>query len=135
MGTPTERQETTEYAIKRINENLVPERYNVAMLLAFIYLSIRLRSLLTDHLAPSNPKWKETHSVLGSLGFRSLLKHCKESHLITQEERDNLSKLGDKRNYIAHESVLWRALTDADIANIKEHCEFAKAFLQGHSQV
>lgn len=133
MGTPTERQETTDYAVKRIDENLTPERYNVALLLAFIYVSIRLRSLLTDHITPSKPMWKETHRVLGSLGFRSLLKHCKEFRLITKEEGDKLSKLADKRNYIAHESVLWRSLTDADIANIKEHCEFAKTFLRSHS--
>lgn len=129
MGTPTERRETTDYAVKRIDENLVPERYNVALLLAFIYLGIRLRSLLADYITPSKPKWKETHRVLGSLGFRSLLKHCKEFHLITEEERDMLSRFADKRNYIAHELVLWRSLTDADVANIREHCEFAKTFL------
>jgi hypothetical protein len=133
MGTPTEKQETTEYAIKKIDENLAPERYNVAILLAFIYLGIRLRSLLTDQISPDKPKWKETHRVLGSLGFRSLLKHCKEFDLITEDERDKLSKLADKRHYIAHESVLWRSLTDADVTNIKGHCEFAKKFLRDHS--
>lgn len=133
MGTPTERRETTDYAVKRINENLAPERYNVAILLSFIYLGIRLRSLLTDHIAPSKSKWKETHRVLGSLGFRALLKHCNEFRLITDDERDQLSKLADKRHYVAHESVLWRSLTSTDVANITKHCEFAKEFLTNHS--
>lgn len=133
MGTPTERQQTTDYAIKRIDENRSPERYTVALLLSFIYVNIRLRSLLTDHISPTKRKWKETHKILGSLRFPQLLKYCKEFGLISDDEREKLQDLENKRNQVAHESVMWKSLTTQDLTSMERHCRFAKDFLGDHS--
>jgi len=130
MGSSEERDGTTRNAIKAINENLNRDGYNAALLHSFIYVNIRLRSLLTDYLSPTQPRWKETHSVLGSLQFPRLLKYCKDYRLIDESDKDKLDKLAHKRNNIAHESVLWRAPTPADIVNIEGHCQYAISFLR-----
>jgi len=130
MGNPTEKTKTTDYVIKTIRANLNAQGYTSAILLSFIYVNIRLRTLLTDYLSPAREKWKETHAILSSLQFPRLLKYCKTYKLIDEGEREKLAKLADKRNYLAHESVLWRKLTQEDVNNIEQHCQFAITFLK-----
>lgn len=52
----TEREETTQYVIKTIDSCLEREEYTSALLLSYIYASIRLSTILTNYLSPNNDR-------------------------------------------------------------------------------
>jgi len=131
----TEREETTKYVVTTIDTFLKREEYTPAILLASIYVSIRLRSKLIDYSSPSKDKWKENHAKLDRLTFNGLLTRCKKVRIITKEDYDKLNDLREQRNNVAHESKLWREPSSNDIEDIKQNCEFVKNFLQRTNQV
>lgn len=128
--TPSEREETTEYAIKSIDSLLAGNYYAAALLLASTYSHIRLRTLLTDYISPPKDKWKETHSILSRLPFYKLLAHCEKNGKLEQTDPTKLKNLQDKRNKVAHETELWKELNQTEIGEIKQKCEFVKDFLK-----
>jgi hypothetical protein len=126
----TEREETTQYAIKIIDSCFKRNEYTSALLLSFIYASIRLSTILTNYLSPNDDKWKETHKILNKINFSVLIKQCKDKNILSKDDYNKLDKLRILRNNIAHESILWKELSEDEIKNIKEKCESVKNFLQ-----
>ena len=63
----TEREETTDYAKKKVNKFLKNKEYISALLLTSIYMNIRLKTLLTNRLSPAKEKWKETSNSVDSI--------------------------------------------------------------------
>ncbi len=136
MGDFSEREETTTYARDKINSFLRNKEYHLALLIAYIYAGIRLRSLLTDWIKPQinepkDKKWKKTAEIFKSLTFSGLLKNCKKMGLLKNDEFKTLDDLREKRNDVAHESRTWR--NDLDLAEenkIKKICESVIVFLE-----
>ena len=124
----TERQETTEYASKTINSYL-KDKHTVALLLASIYADIRLRTLLTDLVSPKK-KWKQTSEILDELDLFKLIKLCSKYKLLRDNEEKKLHRLREKRNKVAHESKMWKKLSDKEKREITELCRFAIGFLE-----
>lgn len=116
--------------MERIEKELSDKEYFTALLLSFIYSSIRLRSLVADYLGPSRAKWKETHTVLSFPSFKRLLDYSKKQGIIGLEQYKGLDNLRIERNHIAHESTKWRHLKKQDMAKMEDACEFAVVFLK-----
>lgn len=131
MGEPSEREETTNYAKETINAFLDKREYHFALLLSYIYVDIRLRSLLTDWIKPAKKRWKKTSEILSWIGFRGLVIKCDKLGLLSNEERENLDELREKRNKVAHESTLWKGGVQPDEEKkIKRLCKSAIKFLE-----
>jgi len=128
----TEREETTDYAKRKIDSFLENHEYLSALLLASIYVNIRLRSLLTNRLSPPKNEWKKTAQVLDSLyGFKKMVSLCDKLGLIPNKPKI-LKNLWDKRSSVAHESTLWKEeeLSDEEKKEITHLCKSAIKFLQ-----
>lgn len=78
----SDRWHTTRFASTQVNNLLLRKEYSSALLLAFIYVDIRLTTLLTDSLSPSKHKWQEIADLVGSLGFRRKFELCKKKGLL-----------------------------------------------------
>lgn len=129
----TERQETTDYAVEKILLNLEGEEYFPALLLSFIYASIRLRSLVADYLRPTNKTWKRTHEFLSIPAFSQLPRYANENKVVTKRQYRGLDKLRKIRNKIAHESTPWRHPKPDDTNRMIASCHFAISFLKDTS--
>jgi hypothetical protein len=128
----TEREQATKYAVDQIQEYLIKDYdYTSALLLAAIYVHMRLKSLLTDRLSPDKKQWKEVHVRLGDLlGFRRTVSICKSLGLVSEEMSKNLKELYDMRSEVAHESRIWRELKNLDVEKVKRLCKCAIEFLE-----
>ncbi len=129
----TERVETTDYATKKINSFLENHEYLSALLLASIYVNIRLRSLLTNRLSPPKNEWKKISQALDSVyGFKKMVSLCDKLELIPTGKPRILKSLWDKRSKVAHESTLWKEeeLSDDEKKKITNLCKCAITFLQ-----
>jgi hypothetical protein len=135
LGDLSEREETTDYAREKINLFLKNKEYHLALLIAYIYAGIRLRSLLTDWIKPQinepkDNKWKKTAEIFKSLTFYGLLKNCEKLGLLVNDEFKTLDDLREKRNNVAHESRTWKNGIDlAEENKIKRICKSVIAFL------
>jgi hypothetical protein len=132
MGKQTEREKTTTTA-KELSTNLLSEKqYTSALLVSTIYVDMRLRSLITDRLSPPKGKWQEISNTLNNLSFNSLLTLCEKLGLSTRYNFDinPLKKLWNERCKIAHESTLWRELSEKDIERIRSLCNSANDFME-----
>ena len=78
-----DRWHTTRAASTRVQDLLSHNEYSSALLLAFIYVDIRLTTMLTDSLSPPEHKWDETADVIGSLNYRRKVELCRKKHLLT----------------------------------------------------
>ena len=134
MGTRSVRKKTTEYASKIIDSYLHKSKpeYTVALLLSSIYADIRLRTLLTDLISPTTKnKWEITSSeILGKLNLMNLINLCYDHKLINKNQKKNLHALRVKRNKVAHESELWKRLSEDDQKEIENLCKFTIQFLE-----
>ena len=131
MGDPIERKETTNYAKKNINTFLKKQEYISALLLVWIYVDIRLRTLLTDFIEPQNSRWNETSEILGKISTKELIILCfKKYKLILKDQNKVLHQLNEKRNKVAHESSLWRTVPQDDQVEIEGLCKSAIQFLE-----
>jgi len=127
----TEREETTKYAQEKIRKYLENCDYTSALLLSHIYVDMRLRSLITDWLSPPEGKWKTTSKeILTELKFWQLKKICRQRELLCGDENKELEKLERKRNYIAHESKLWKSISPDERVQIEHLCRFTIQFLE-----
>jgi hypothetical protein len=126
---PTEREETTSYAVDRINRDKNQDVYT-ALLLSFIYCNIRLNSLVTDHLSPKEGMWEKTQDFVGELYFFPLLGYAKKHGILTDERYKGLNDLREKRNKVAHESTPWRHPQKEQMRGFVKACEFAVKFLK-----
>ena len=125
----SEREETTKYASKKIKSYLDGEDYTSALLLSSIYVNMRLRSLLADRLFPPRNKWKAVSNKL-DVGFNRLLNLCQELGLLHGFNKKPLKNLWEKRCNVAHESKLWKELSQKDKEDIRQLCESAIKFLE-----
>lgn len=135
MTDQTARQNTTKYAVERIEREL-GENFDwiTALFVSAIYVDIRLRSLLTDRLAPDKAKWEEVHRRLGDLwGINRRITLCNNLGLITDDVARNLKSLWDVRSETAHESRIWVELKEKDKERIGHLCEEATKFLRDTS--
>jgi hypothetical protein len=130
-----DRENTTRRASAKIDDFLSRREYVSALLLVFIYVDIRLTTLLTDRLSPSKEKWEEIYDLIGSLSFRRKVELCTKKGLfdhlpLKPKQLDKeFKKLGDKRNDAAHETRLWKTIDRQDAIAIGKRCQFAKEFL------
>jgi len=129
IGRPSEREKTTEYASRIINSYLKNKEYTSALLLSSIYANIRLRSLITDWLSPPRNKWKKASEIL-TLGFRRLVDLCDKLKLLHDNEKKTLYELWDKRCNVAHESKLWKKLSEKEKKKIDHLCKSTIQFLE-----
>jgi len=125
----SEREETTKYARERIDTYLKNDDFISALLLASIYLNIRLKSLLADRLSPPKAQWRKTSRML-DIGFNRLVNLCNQLGLLKHHNPKNLKKLWDKRCKVAHESKLWRGLSQRNKEDIDRLCRSAIEFLE-----
>ena len=127
----SEREETTKYANNIVSSYLKKKEYTSALLLASIYVNIRLKSLLTDRLSPSKSKWRSVSKKL-NFSFNNLLDRCNRLGISKKYDFNPkyLKKLWKMRCSIAQESKLWKKLSEKDEENIEELCLSAKAFLE-----
>jgi len=132
MGNKTEREETTIRAKGLITTFLGEKQYTSALLLSTIYADMRLRSLIADRFSPPKDKWQEVSDILSSLSFNSLLTLCKKLGLSEQYnfEIKPLKELWKERCKIAHESTLWRKLSEKDIGIITGCCNSTTDLLE-----
>jgi hypothetical protein len=113
MGDLSEKEETTAYAKEKINSLINNGEYHLAILVAYMYASIRLRTLLTDWIQPEkaqscDDKWKQVSGIFKNLSFSGLVATCDKLGLLKEAEYETLEELRKKRNNIAHESRTWR---------------------------
>jgi hypothetical protein len=133
----SERVETTEYAKEKINSFIDNGEFHLALLIAHIYASIRLSSLLTDYkIKPKkgslkDSEWKkEAKKLKKNLHFSTLLKNCKNG-LIRNNEFTALTDLNKRRNEVAHESRLWKDnIQESEKNDIKALCKSVMKFLE-----
>jgi len=85
---------------------------------------MRLRSLLTDWVSPPKHKWKRTSLEVLNLNFRRLIILCHKLGLLHDKEEKNLDELREKRNEVAHESRLWRKVSEPEEKKIERLCNF-----------
>ena len=130
MGKLSQREETTKYASKTINSYLKNDKHTVALPLSSIYADIRLRTLLTDWISPPKRKWKKTSKILDRFDLWKLIGLCNEHKLLRDNEKKNLHALREKRNKVAHESDLWKKLSDDEKKEIENLCRFTIQFLE-----
>ncbi len=128
----SEREEATNYAKKQIDNFLSRRDYTSALLLACIYVDIRLTTLLTNRLSQAKRNWEEIATIVRKLSFSQKIQLCKAKGLLSgnKQTSKDLHKLREKRNKSAHESQLWRNPSSNDIREIKRICNFAKTFLE-----
>ena len=119
---------TTDYAIKRIQSHLDEKEYATALLLASIYVHMRLRSLLADRLEEKGDDWGAIHKSL-RIDFVPAVRTCETLGLLRGQNPKNLTKLWDKRGSVAHESRLWRNPSEKDKEETKRLCMSAIDFL------
>jgi hypothetical protein len=126
----SERERTTDYAIKAIDYFLKQEEYTSAILISSIYMDIRLRTLLTERLSPPKGKWKDVHKQLDELNFPTLRNLCRDLNLINPQTATSLSELNACRNKVAHKTTFWKVnFTTEQINQIHRFCASAKTFL------
>jgi hypothetical protein len=138
LGDLSEREETTIYAKDKINSFIDNGEFHLALLIAHIYASIRLSSLLTDYkIRPKkrslkDKRWKKVAKKLKrNLTFSTLLKRCKNNGLLNNEEITALDDLRKRRNNVAHESRMWkRKLESTEETAIKNTCNSVVEFLE-----
>ena len=131
MGNPSEREATTNYAKEKINSFIENNEYHLALLIAYIYANMRLKSLITDWINPQKDKWKKTSEIFGGFNFFRLLNKCKELELLVNNEYKTLDDLRKKRNNVAHESRIWKGKLPLREENkIKSICESVINFLE-----
>lgn len=98
----SDREEATDYAKRQIDDFLLRRYYTSAILLASIYVDIRLTSLLTDRLSPSKAKWEEIASVVRNLNLSQKIRLCKSKGILENRTfARELHKLREKRNKLA----------------------------------
>ena len=129
MGTLSEREKTTNVASTTINSYLKEEDYISALLLSSIYSQIRLKSIVTDRLSPAQDKWKRTTKNI-EISFRNLVKICYDLELLNVQERTDLITLWKKRCNVAHESTLWKKLSEVEKKEIAQVCNNTIQFLK-----
>lgn len=129
-----EREKTTKDAQIVINYYLKMQEHNVAVLVSAIYADIRLRTLLTDFISPSNRKWKQASEILDELDLSKLITLCKKNKCLIGKESKNLDDLRKMRNKVAHESKLWKKLNADEKKKIEELCKSALDFLKRTNQ-
>ena len=103
LGDPTEREETTNYAREKIVSFINGKEYRLAILIAFIYASIRLNSLIADFAVPQkekikNAQWKLKAESVKRQTFSARLNDCKKYGLLHCTEYHELDRLRLKRN-------------------------------------
>jgi hypothetical protein len=134
MGLTIDRKRTTKVATEKISELLERNDYTSALLLASIYVHMRLRTLITLRLNPPQENWRDIsnsfNSSLSPLGYNSLLNVCGKLHLVTVEDKNNLKRIWALRNSIAHETGLWKALSKKKKTEINRLCKHAAEFLR-----
>ncbi len=136
MGDSSGREETTQYARKRIRSFIKNKEYHLALLIAHIYAGIRLKTLLINWVTENRNQqteenWKKIALVFKDLSFDASLRNCRNFKLLNDGEFEKLRELQGKRNDVAHESRLWRIEPPLEEANdIKTVCESAIKFLE-----
>ncbi|MCW4023339.1 MAG: hypothetical protein NWF02_09295 [Candidatus Bathyarchaeota archaeon] len=131
-----ERVKTTRNVTTKINAFLNgPEPdYISALLIAELYLNIRLRTLLTNWISPTeNRNWKKiSNQVINHIPFPTLLRLCKDNDLLPSEDDvEKIRKIHIKRNDIAHYPRLWNGVKDkSEQKEFREFCKFTQDFLE-----
>lgn len=134
MGLSINREKTTKLATEKINELLGRKDYTSALLLASIYVHMRLKTLITLRLNPSQENWRDIsnsfNSSLSPLGYNSLINVCNKLDLVTNEDKNKLKRIWVLRNNIAHETELWKALPKKKKMEIDKLCKHVAKFLR-----
>ena len=127
----TEREETTDYAVKKVSKFLKEDDLISAVLLSHIYANIRLRSVITDYLrgTDSGKSWKRIQDFLKVPSFSLLQKYAREHDLLTKDQLGVLENLNSRRNHIVHESAIWKKLTPEDEEDLNIASQTAVQFL------
>lgn len=128
----TERQETTDYAVRMISKFLNDDDPISAVLLTHIYSNIRLRSVIADHLRGKDTgvAWKRIQDFLRVPSFSLLLRYARRHKLLVKDYLGVLDNLNSRRNFIAHESKIWRKLTPEDEEDLIAAVQTSVQFLR-----
>ena len=134
MGLLITREKTTKYATEKINDLLERQDFTSALLLASIYVHMRLKTLITLRLSPPKEHWRDIADSFNSggspLGFYGLINVCSKLGLVQNQDTRKLKGLWTHRNKIAHDTELWKKISDKKQREIIELCDFAKKFLK-----
>jgi hypothetical protein len=136
LGNLSAREETTEYAKEKINQFIGNKDYHLALLIAHIYIGIRLKTLLINWVNKNRnnqteENWKKIALVFKDISFDASLRNCKNFKLLNDGEFEKLRELQGRRNDVAHDSRLWRITPSLEEVNdIKNICESVIKFLE-----
>ena len=130
---PNDVKQTTMKAVARIKRYLERKDHASALFLCYVYVHIRLKSILARNLAShqsgaSPATLSEWNKV--RLSFPPALRMCKAARLISPAQYNDLHELQKKRNSLAHESILWRDIEKTETPDIERVCRKALRFLQ-----
>jgi RNA processing factor Prp31 len=132
MGNQIIRQETTDIATNKIIQMLNDKKdYTSALLLASIYVDMRIRTIIALQLDLSGQRFEEISNILDSqVGFRNLIGIIENMGKIKKQEADKLRELYTERCKVAHETTLWKDVSEAKQEEIKKLCNVAIDFLK-----
>src|SRR2546427_6841976 len=84
----TEREKTSNWVVKSIQDHLDRKDFISAVLLAYVYSHIRLRTLVTDHLSEETwgRRWQGIHKFLSVLYFSPMLQRAKKLNIVNSEQ-------------------------------------------------
>lgn len=131
MGNQIIRQETTDIATNKINQMLNDKKdYTSALLIASIYVDMRIRTIIALQLDSSGQKFEQISHILDSqVGFRNLIGIIENMGKIKKQEADKLRELYTERCKVAHETTLWKDVSEEKQEEIKKLCNVAIDFL------
>ena len=144
MGDTSKRRETTEFAVKKIQDFIDRKDFTSVVLISSIYVEMRLRTLITLRLNPPEKNWESTsRSFINLLGYKKLLSVCSEVGLLDncmnncdkQKLLKNLKDLYAERCKIAHETKIWRGIDEEDKKQISSLCDNAIQFLKNTTNI
>jgi hypothetical protein len=127
----TKREANSSWAVDSIQALLQRKDFTSAVILAYVYSHIRLRSLVTDSLTGETrgSKWEGTHEFLSVLYFMPMLKSAKKFQIVNPDQFNMLVALIEQRNDIAHRTSFWRNPTPQAKRRIRAVCHFGMQFL------
>jgi hypothetical protein len=127
--TQRERERTTDFAEGEFRKYLDANDLAPALVCTSSFVHMRLKTLLAFRLKRDGDDWKRIHDNL-DISFRGAVNLCEILGLIRGKTSEELRRLWKKRNQAAHETNLWRDMSEREKEEARHLCESAISFLR-----
>ena len=118
--------------VLRVLEDYQKENLRTAVIIAAIFVEIRLRTLISHALDPKNVSRARFRDILkeDQWSFRDLLNLAWKLGIVTTYHKKKLTALYDLRNRMAHDWKYWTQLPDEEtLRNLEAACRSAIMFM------